>query len=174
MTTSNESSLPSYPKGPTTPTANSTAVRPPVPTQVNVAFWLYIVAAVISLASVVIVFATIGLLRAAARSQLASRGASLTSSQLDAAVTAGIIVSVVVAVVFLAAYILFAVFLRRGANWARIVLLVLTVLSLLSVTSDYGIGALRVAVGIVATILVFLKPASDYFRDVKASKQVVG
>jgi hypothetical protein len=60
--------------------------------------------------------------------------------------------------------------MRRGANWARIVLLIVTVLSLFQVLGAYGVGGARVVVGVIATILIFLKPASEYFRAVKARK----
>jgi hypothetical protein len=67
-------------------------------------------------------------------------------------------------------FVLFAIFMRRGANWARIVLTVVTALSLLNLLASFGIGALQVIVAVVATVLIWLKPASAYFAAVRASK----
>lgn len=167
---SNDTPLPAYP---TTPSSGASASSRPtvVPGQVKVAFWMYIVAAVVSLATVIIAIATIGATRAATESLLSSRS-HVSAAAVNTVVMGGIVVGITFAIVFVAAYVLFANFMRRGANWARIVLLILTVLSLFSVTADYGAGALRGVVGVIATILMFLKPANQYFRAVKASKQI--
>ena len=34
----------------------------------------------------------------------------------------------------------------------------------------HGLGAARLVVGVIATVLIFLKPANEYFREVKARK----
>lgn len=140
------------------------------PRQVNTAFWLYIVAAVISVIALIVTAATAAGSKDTIKQQFADRGQTVSDSTLDALVSAGVIAGVVIGILFLAAFVLFAFFMRRGANWARIVLLVLTVLSIFSVTSGYGLGAVRVIASVIATILIFLKPANEYFRAVKASK----
>lgn len=57
-------------------------------------------------------------------------GTDLTGAQEDAARTGGIIGAVIGFVIFGAVWAALAVFLRKGANWARIVLTVLVVLGL--------------------------------------------
>ncbi len=60
--------------------------------------------------------------------------------------------------------------MRRGANWARIVLLIVTVLSLFGVLSGYGLGAVRVVLGVIATVLIFMKPANEYFATARSRR----
>ena len=140
------------------------------PRQVTTAFYLFIAAAALSLIALIVSVATIGGTRDAIRRQLATSGQRITESQLDSVLTVSVTLAVVFGVLFIAAYVLFAVFMRRGANWARIVLLVLTVLSLGQIASGFGMGAAQVLVSVIASVLMFLAPANQYFRAVKAAK----
>lgn len=166
-----QSNMPNYPP-PSGAGAASGGPRATVaaPKQVVIGFWLYLAAAAISLISLIVSLATVGATKSAIQNQLAAQGQKVTQAQIDAAVTGGVIIAVVIGIIFIAAYVLFAVLMRRGANWARIVLLVLTVLSLFDILSGFGLGALRTVLGVIATILVFLPAASEYFRSVRASK----
>jgi hypothetical protein len=47
---------------------------------------------------------------------------------------------------------------------------VLTALSLLNIIAGFGLGALQVVASIVAVVLMWLRPSSEYFNAVKASK----
>ncbi|GAA2055588.1 MULTISPECIES: hypothetical protein [Leifsonia] len=160
---------PSYPAASSPAPAGGAPVAPPQ--QVNIAFWLYIVGAALSLISLIISLATIGSLKGDLQRQLAAQGQQISDSALNATVTASVTVAIVFGILYIAAYVLFAVFMRRGANWARIVLLIVTVLSLFGILGGFGLGAARVVVGVIATILIFLKPANEYFSAVKASKR---
>jgi len=160
---------PSYPASSSPAPAAGGPVTPPQ--QVNIAFWLYIVGAALSLISLIVSLATVGSLKDEVQRQLAAQGQQISDSALNATVTASVTFAIVFGILYIAAYVLFAYFMRRGANWARIVLLVVTVLSLFGILGGFGIGAARVVVGVIATILIFLKPANDYFREVKARKQ---
>lgn len=166
-----QSNMPNYPS-PSGPGAAPGGSRVPVaaPMQVVIAFWLYMAAAAVSLISLVVSVATAGASRSAVQQQLSSQGQKFTSSQLDAVITLGIVIAVVLGVIFIAAYVIFDLFLRRGAGWARIVLLIVTVFSLFQVLGGYGLGGLRFVLGLIATILVFLPAASEYFRAVKANR----
>jgi hypothetical protein len=144
--------------GTTPPTGGATVVPP----RVNAAFWLYIAGAVLSLIALIVSVATIGSVTASLQQQ---NGGRLSGSAASAAVGAGVTIAVVFGILYIAAYVIFAVFMRRGANWARIVLLVVTVLSVFGVLGGYGLGAARLIVGVIATILIFTKPANDYFRS---------
>lgn len=160
---------PSYPASSSPAPAASGPVTPPQ--QVNIAFWLYIAGAALSLIALVVSLATVGSLKDDLQRQLATQGQQISGSALDSIVAVSVTGAVIFGILYIVAYVLFAYFMRRGANWARIVLLVVTVLSLFGILGGFGLGAARVVVGVIATILIFLKPANDYFREVKARKQ---
>jgi ABC-type Fe3+ transport system permease subunit len=141
-----------------------------VPPQVNAAFWLYIVGAALSLVALIISIATIGSLKDTLQQQSSANGQQLSDSAASAAIGVSVTIAVIFGILYIAAYVLFAFFMRRGANWARIVLLIVTVLSLFGVLGGYGVGAARVIVGVIATILLFTKPANEYFRSARAGR----
>src|SRR6478752_5475765 len=124
------------------------------PTPVNVAFWLFVAAAVFSVISGIITLATIGGTRQSVLDQLQQQGQldqSQTQQAVDAFVAVGTTWAIVTLIFWAVVFVLFAFFMRRGANWARIVLTVLTVLSLLNIINGFGLGALQVIAAIVAT-----------------------
>jgi hypothetical protein len=142
---------------------------------VNIAFWLYIAAAVLSVISGIVTIISVSSTRQAIIDQLKNTSGlktnGVTVEQLADASIAGVTALSIVTLIFWAVtFVLFAIFMRRGANWARIVLTVLTVLSLVNIPWGYFSGALQVIAAIVATVLIWLKPASAYFAAVKASK----
>ena len=157
---------------PSAPSVNSTPSAAPAgqPQQVRIAFWLYLLAALAALISGVVGAATAGVNRSVIESQLATSGVAVSASMIDAVVTAAIIVSIIVAIIWVVAFVIFALFMKRGAGWARIVLTILAALSLFSVASNFGLGALQAVAAVVATVLVWLRPASEYFQAVKASR----
>ena len=100
-----------------------------------------------------------------------TRAARSNPQSVADAVIAGATVWAIVTLIFWAvAFVLFAFFMRRGANWARIVLTVLTVLSLLNIINGFGTGFLQFALAVVGVVLIWLRPSSEYFAAVKASK----
>jgi K+-sensing histidine kinase KdpD len=173
---SDQPSMPRYngpvggPVGGPVPLVSPTPVI--APTQVTAAFWLYIAAAAVSVISIIVSLATIGAAQSAMQSQVAAQGNPLPDSTVNAIIIATVVIGVVISVITIAGYVLFAFFVRRGANWARIVMLILTVLSLIGVAGGYGLGAAHAVLGIIATVLIFLKPASEYFRVVKENKLI--
>lgn len=147
------------------------------PSTVNNAFWLYIVAAVLSVVSGIIAAIAVGGSRAAIIDQLHNQNVTtngLSVEQVaDAAIAFAVTWSIITLVFWTLVFVLFAVFMRRGAGWARIVLTILTVLSLLnilSVLSTFGVSALQTVAAVIALILMWLRPSSEYFAAVKASK----
>jgi K+-sensing histidine kinase KdpD len=150
--------------------SNSGSAHTEAPKQVNIAFWLYIAAAALSLIGLILSLTGIEATKTAMQAEFERQGTAIDASTLDAAVNASVTVSVVLSILYLAAYVIFAVFMRRGANWARIVLLVLTALSIFEVMSPYGLGAIRLILGVIATVLLFTGPANDYFKNAKARK----
>jgi len=143
---SDQPPIPSY-SAPANEPVPGAATVPAAPSQVTIAFWLYLVGALLSLVSLVIALALTGATKTAVENQLAAQGQHLSASAVNALVDLSVAVAVVFSVVFIVAYILFAMFMRRGANWARIILLILTVLTLFQITSGYGVGALRIVIG---------------------------
>lgn len=170
--------FPSAPPPPAYPVDGTGAPAAPValgepPRTVNIAFWLYVVGAVLSVVSGIITIATIGSTRDAALEQIRnSPNANGQNAQalVDGIIAAATIWAIVTLIFWAVVFVLFAYFMRRGANWARIVLTVLTALSLLNVLAGYGVGFLQFAATVVALVLIWLRPSSEYFAAVRASK----
>jgi hypothetical protein len=143
------------------------------PTPVNVAFWLFVASALLSVIGGIITLATIGGTRQSLLDSIETQG-SVDQSQaqqvVDAAIGLGITWAIVTLIFWAVVFVLFAFFMRRGANWARIVLTVLTALSLLNIIAGFGLGALQVVASIVAVVLMWLRPSTEYFNAVKATK----
>lgn len=150
-----------------------TAAPTTPPRTINIAFWLFIAGAVLSVISGIITIATIGSQRAQFLDavQKSDQSSSVNAQSVADAVIAGATVWAIVTLIFWAVtFVLFAFFMRRGANWARIVLTVLTVLSLLNIINGFGTGFLQFALAVVGVVLIWLRPSSEYFAAVKASK----
>lgn len=145
------------------PRTTATGGAGAAPKQVNTAFWLYIASAAVSLVLLIIAVSTAGTVAAQVQQ---STGGKLSGAAVGASIT----ISVIFGILYIAAYVVFAVFMRRGANWARIVLLVVTALSLFGILGGYGVGAVRAVLGVIATILIFIKPASEYFRSGRGAR----
>jgi hypothetical protein len=145
------------------------------PSSITIAFWLYIGAALLSVISGIVTVVLLSSTRQSTIDSLQNGNLSntngLTVQQLaDASIAVGTTLAIITLIFWALVFVLFAFFVRRGANWARIVLTVLTVLSLINIPWGFGAGALQVVLAIIATILIWLKPASAYFAAVKASK----
>ena len=153
-----------------TPAASQSTARPPRPTLVNVAFWIYVVGVALQLVSIIVSFATFGATKADAEARLAQSGVSITAQQASTAITIGFVFGIIIALILLGLVLTFALLARRGAGWARIVLSILAVLSLLSVTGGYGLGAAIAAALIVASILSWLRPSNEWYAAVKAGR----
>lgn len=153
----------------------STTTPATPPRFVQIAFWLFLLTAAVHLVTLIIAAANSGTTTATAKTQIAKNGASsAVTHQAQSLVGTSVVVGIVLGAVFLIAFVVFDLFMRRGAGWARIVLLIVTILSLSGVIGAYGFGALGVVAAVVATVLMFLRPSGEYFRSVKASKAGTG
>lgn len=89
----------------------------------------------------------------------------------DAAMTAGIVIGIVVSVVVCGLYALFGWFAGKGRNWARIVLLVLAILTLLGLISQimHGsfVGIATSIIFLVGTALLWFGPGGRWFQALK-------
>ena len=162
--------FPAYAAAQATPVERPTSI----PTTVNTAFWLYIASALLSVISGIITISLVGGDHAAIVRQLQNSNADLHGQNIDtlanAAVGVAIGVSIVTLIFWAVTFVLFAFLMRRGANWARIVLTVLTALSLVNIPNGFGTAALQVVLSIVAVILIWLRPSNAWFAAIKASK----
>ncbi|MEY9952248.1 hypothetical protein [Leifsonia sp. EB34] len=163
--------FPSYAAAPPQPVAAPTRI----PTTVNTAFWLFIASAVLSVIGGIVTIATASSGgRAAIIHQLQISGTNLHGQNIDtiasAAVGVAIGLSVVTLIFWAVVFVLFAFFLRRAANWSRWVLSALTLVSLLNIRPGFPFGLIQVIASIVAVILIWLRPSSEWFAAIKASK----
>ena len=151
----------------------------PPPRQVETSFMLWAVVVVLQLVGIALTFAERESLRAVAEQQARAQGGGRLDPQaVDAIVTFGIVFGVVLAVLFAVVILVFAIFMRRGQNWARIVLAVLGgLLVLFALVSLAGgtVGAvvqslLTLVVVIAALVLMFTEPANAWFAARRASR----
>ncbi|MCC9198466.1 hypothetical protein QNO08_02565 [Arthrobacter sp. zg-Y820] len=155
-----------YPGGQSAPPPASIPARPK---QVDISFWLLIASLVLSIISVPFGIAALNSpeARATAQRQLEAQGAAV---DLDAAIAAGTILVVVIAVISAVVTLLVAIFIRKGYNWARIVLTVFAVISLLNFTDLSAANLVAIVstlLTIAATVLLYLNPAPAYFNQMK-------
>lgn len=147
------------------------AARPPLPREVNLAFWLIIAAGVLNFISTLLGSGSAGPAGAAG---------------------IGIGIALIVGILTTGIYVLLAVFIRKGHNWARITATVLAGISvLLLLMSWFTLAALQsnpevqaqlgdqslqpsgfaitlnilvVLLGVAGVVLCWLKPSNAYFR----------
>ncbi|WP_246854144.1 hypothetical protein [Naasia sp. SYSU D00057] len=168
---------------------------PPRPRPVEIAFWLYILTAALGVVGLILSASTYPALRAQAledaQRQLEQQGQEdvLPPGTIETIADSAFGVGIATGVIGILLYVLFAIFVRRGANWARIVMTVLAGLSILgtlfaiaslalpSVTGASGaaepapgselIGILQCLCLVAATVLIWLRPSNEWFRRVK-------
>lgn len=147
--------------------------EPARPAAVDRGFWLLIASAVVNIIGAVISFVVLS--SDEGRSELA-RVSGLTAAEADTAATIGIVTGVVVAIISVAVSVLFAIFARKGHNWARIIITVFAALSLFSLIGVNGsaegiLTLVSVLLPIVAVVLFFTAPASAYFNQMQQYRQ---
>lgn len=147
--------------------------RRKAPAPVTLAFIFYLLSALAVLVGVALLFTTGG--EQELRNTLA--GSATPDISVQDLVNATRIIAVVVAVVVFLLYLLFALKMRAGRNWARIVLTVLTALSIVSSFSG-NLGAARnwstwvsIILPVLAIILMFLPQSSAYFAAVRTARR---
>ena len=138
------------------------------PGTVEAAFWIYLVSGVLTLALTLLVFTQAG--KQAIQNAVRQSGSTQNMSE-DQLVQTAQIVAVAAAVIGLAIALLFAFKMRAGRNWARIVLTVFAVLSLLSLfgvrTGTSFTDFIGPIVSLVALVLMWLPASNEYFAAAK-------
>ncbi len=163
------SDIPRYPSS--SAPAGTTSAVPPPPQYVIFAVWGFLIVALLEVVVTVISVIAVAGSTAAVTTEL-SKQTQLSGRHIDVAtlILGETVAVVAVGVIATALYVIFAILLRRGFGWARIVLLVVTVISLLGITGDYGLSAVKVGIAIVATVFVFLTRSSVWFRATKQAR----
>jgi hypothetical protein len=149
--------------------ATATVHRIAVPGSVNAAFWLYVAGAVMGLASVV-VGAVVGIQRIRSGllpSRVLPPGTDVSPTVINTALTVGVALGIAVGVLSVTAYLVFAFIMRRGANWARIVLTVLSAVALVSgLVGLLSLNVLNLLVSVlvvIAAVLLYVPASNAYF-----------
>jgi hypothetical protein len=176
---------PAYPPPP--PYQNQAAAPPLAPPgSVNGAFLIYLISAVLAVIGIILTLTSNVWARALADTA-AVNGSSVDPHTLVNTVK---IVSVIFGLIFVALYLLFAFKMRAGRNWARIVLTVLSALSIASAfsrttntvtinghaytsTSTQVTGWIGVIASIIAIVLMYLPASNAYFGASRAARQRV-
>lgn len=111
----------------------------------------------------------------------AGQGLQLDDAGMDAARTGAIVGAVIGLVVFGGLYLLLVIFIRKGANWARIVWTVFAAISLLisplALLGDQPAlllltGLVSLVITIVVLVLLWKKESNAYFGGSGAPRQV--
>jgi hypothetical protein len=154
------------------------------PGSVNGAFFIYLIAAVLAVIAIILTLTSNVWEQA-----IADSGADTSGVNVHSLVNTVKIVSVVFGVIFIALYLLFAFKMRAGRNWARIVLTVLSGLSIISSVSTTTTavtvnghvykssstqltGWIGVILAVIAIVLMYLPASNAYFKASKASRQL--
>ena len=141
------------------------------PRFVTIAFWLYLLTALAHVIGIIISATQLPAEQQAAKEQLQQSGTSTNGVDVNGLLGATLVVSIVIGVLYIIAFVIFDLFMRRGANWARIVLLIVTILGITGVAGGFGLGAVGVLASIVAAVLTFLPASNAWFRAVKDRKR---
>lgn len=104
---------------------------------------------------------------------------NLTASEVDSAFAVAIGITIFFGLVFAALYVLLAIQVRKGKNWARIVTWVLAGLGvlggLLALLGDgtgleKGLGLIVLLVDIAIIVLLAMKPSNEFFAARRAAR----
>jgi hypothetical protein len=164
-----------YQYAPMPPETSKASPVGPAPSTVLNAVRLMFINAGLSLIGLLVLLATKNDLRKALRDNNSGASAKRIDDLANSAITIGIVVGVVLLVL----YVLLALQVRKGKNWARIVTWVLAGLGVLSgVLGLFGTGTgLEKVVAVLlllvdAAIIVLLtrKPANEYFAGMRGPR----
>lgn len=124
---------------------------------------------VLAALGLIIVFAN----KDALRTAIADANPGYNTTQLDNAVNAGVTIGAVIGIVLIVLYLLLALQVRKGKNWARIVTWVLAGLGVLGGITNLAqpqaaltkvIAGIELALYIVLIVLLAMGPSNEYFR----------
>ncbi|SDO76765.1 hypothetical protein SAMN04515671_1947 [Nakamurella panacisegetis] len=170
---------PSYPASAAN-TSYGPGPRPAPPGTVTGAFAIYLLVALLAAVGIVLG------LTSNVWDEAVAANAGNSGVDAQALVNTAKTITVVVGAALLALYLLFAFKMRAGRNWARIVLTVLSALSILSAfsasasvtvnghvyrsSSTQISGWIGVALAVVAIVLMYMSASNAYFTASRASR----
>lgn len=144
----------------------------PRPKEVDLSFWLWVTSFVLGLVGLVFFVGEFDTIRDTAMEEARRQGGAIDEAQLDSITTTALVVGVIFSGLVSAVQLLLAFFMRKGRNWARIVLAVIGGLGVLSgffsLTAESGgqlaltVVSLIILIGAIVTM--FLPGASPWFR----------
>ncbi|MCQ1996702.1 hypothetical protein [Arthrobacter sp. zg-Y1171] len=142
-----------YPGAPGVPGPAAAGVAPKRPKQVDSAFVLLMVTLALTVLSV-------------------PAGIFIANADGNTVTAEGVVLLVALGVICLAFTLVAAIFIRKGHNWARILLAVYTGLSVLSLfTGTNLLGWWGILALVVATVMVYRKPSPAYFKEMSQYRQ---
>jgi hypothetical protein len=158
----------SYPAMPGEPVRDLAPLGPPPPPVAN-AVKLMLLRAALNLLELPLLFAT----KDSLRDQIRKANPAGSQSTLDRALTASLVAATVVGLVFIVLYVLLALQVRKGKNWARIVTLVIAGLGVLSGLAAFvqpaaglsrALGVVALVIDVAIIVLLAQRPSSQFFR----------
>lgn len=134
--------------------------RPPV--TVQVAFWIWIASAVLSLVFAVLIPRQKGAIIDALNS---AKPAGIAPNQYEQYANTLVVTTIVTLVLFALLYVFFAYKVRVGRNWARMTLTILLILGVVyyAYTGTLLSNGLGLVISVIALVLVYLPSANAYF-----------
>ena len=145
----------------------------PPPQEVVRATLIMFVQAALGLLGLIINFAD----SAGIKDSIRSGNPNLTADEVDRAYATGLIFAIIIGLVFAALYVLLAIQMRKGKNWARITTMVIAGLSILFgllglFASAPALNRVLGIIGLVLNIAIFAllltRPAKEYFAARRA------
>ncbi|HET9187706.1 MAG TPA: hypothetical protein VFN80_07120 [Acidothermaceae bacterium] len=141
----------------------------PAPSSVVNATRLMFVSAALGVIGLIVLLAS----KNSLRDQVAKKNPEYDAHKLDTVVNAAVAVGIVLGVIFIVLYVLLALQVQKGKNWARIVTWVLAAIGVLSAlaslaqTNTGGSRATGLIGGVIDLAIIILlaqKASNDYFR----------
>jgi H+/Cl- antiporter ClcA len=159
------SEYPSYPVG----SSEDVPARPAPPTTVANAVWLMYARAALGLIGALAGYST----RDTLKDKIVAEHPEYDKAKVDQVLNAALVLGIAIAVIIAVLYVLLAIQVRNGKNWARIVTLVLAAFGLLSFPAVLAqihtsltilAGALGALLNLGILVLLLLPPSNAYFR----------
>jgi hypothetical protein len=157
---------PAYPPLPAAPGYGPVG---PAPSSVIYAVRLMYVGAALGVAYLVVVVTS----KSALRTAVAKKDPSFDSHKLDSVVTVSTVSALVVGVIYLMLFVLLALQLPKGRNWARVVTWVINALVIIGGLASLGqpvagatlvVSLIRAAIGVAIVVLLLQKPSNAFFK----------